>query len=93
MTTTINFKEWLNEQHIRLAYEYRLALNREIMHVKRIYNIITPDVRILLMQSLKEIQHPTMQHWGGERSGTMEIYNKSVKPDFESMLKEAIETI
>jgi hypothetical protein len=93
MTTTIDFKDWLNEQHIRLAYEYRLSLSREIMHVKRIYNVITPDVRIFLIQSLKEIQHPTMQHWGGERTGTMEIYNKAVKPDFNSMLKEAIERI
>lgn len=86
------FLIWLDEQNTRCAYEYRLALWREISHVKRIFNVITPDVREMLLKGLKEIQQPSVGKYPGN-DASMDLYKSAPKVDFENILNEAIKTI
>jgi hypothetical protein len=93
MTTTIDFKDWLNEEYYRIATEYRAALALEVWYTKRIYSVIDGDVKQMLAKSLRSIPVPVLRKWDGERDGTMAIFNVTKKPDFEAILKEAIESI
>ena len=73
---------------------YRMALYMEIEHTKKIYGDALPeDVKAHLSASLSDIKVPEMQRWTGDRTGTMEIFNNTRKPNFAAILQEAKNTI
>jgi hypothetical protein len=77
-----------------MADGYRMALYMEIEHTKKIYgNHLSVDVEVQLSNSLNEIKVPEMERWTGERSGTMEIFNSTRKPNYAAILQEAKNTI
>lgn len=88
----MTFTTWLKDENHRIATEYRIALDREITHTKRIFNIITPDVREMLLKGLKEIKPPTLPKYTGS-DGNMADYNKVPEVNFEKILEEIIKTI
>ena len=89
-----NFSEWLINQYQLQADGYRMALHMEIEHCYKIYgNPLPEDVVKNLKSSLKDIKVPEMQRWAGDRTGTMEIFNKTRKPNFSTILNEAIKSI
>lgn len=90
MTT---FKEWLTDCHYNMAHEYRIALEREIWHTKRIFPEITKDVRHLLLQSLKEIETPKYPRYDGNASKEEQtkIFNQLPRPNYVKIMREVIE--
>lgn len=89
-----NFSEWLTNQYQLQADKYRMALHMEIAHCYKIYGKPLPeDVRVQLCTALKDIKVPEMQRWTGDRTGTMEIFNNKRKPNFSTILQDAIITI
>jgi hypothetical protein len=89
-----NFSEWLINQYQLQADGYRMALHMEIAHCQKIYgNPLPEDVVKNLKSSLHDIKVPEMQRWTGDRTGTMEIFNKTRKPNFSTILQDAIITI
>ena len=89
-----NFKDWLTNQYQLQADGYRMALFMEIEHCYKIYGKPLPeDVRVQLCTALKDIKVPEMQRWTGNRTGTMEIFNNTRKPNFSTILNEAIKSI
>ena len=44
----MTFLEWLDDEHHRVATEYRIELYKEIQHCKRIFGKITPDAKDML---------------------------------------------
>lgn len=87
-----DFKQWLVQTYHEQAHQYRVALEREVWHVKRIYPTITHDVRKLLLQSLKEIQVPTLPEYTGKDSN-LNIYNATPKPNFILIMREVVAQI
>jgi hypothetical protein len=89
-----NFTEWLTSQYQRMADGYRMALYMEIEHAIKIWgNPLPEDVKVYLIASLSDIKVPEMERWTGERSGTMEIFNNTRKPNYAAILQEAKNTI
>jgi hypothetical protein len=85
MQNTINLTDLYHNQ----AHEYRVALEREVWHVRRIYPTITDDVRKVLIQSLKEISIPaidTSKYDAGELMRTP-------KPNFHLIMREVVNNI
>ena len=68
MTTTVkDFRTWLIEQYHEQATAYRVALEREVAHTKRIFGEpLRPDVRKVLLQSLREIEFPSLPKYPGD---------------------------
>jgi hypothetical protein len=89
-----NFTEWLTSQYERMCDGYRMALYMEIEHTKKIYGDQLPDdVKAHLSAALSDIKVPEMDRWTGERTGTMEIFNSTRKPNYAAILQEAKNTI
>jgi hypothetical protein len=89
-----NFTEWLTSQYERMCDGYRMALHMEIEHTKKIYGDPLPDdVKAHLTASLSDIKVPEMERWTGERTGTMEIFNNTRKPNYAAILQEAKQSI
>lgn len=89
-----NFTEWLTNQYQRMADGYRMALYMEIEHSKKIYGDPLPeDIKAHLSAVLNDIKVPEMQRWTGDRTGTMEIFNNTRKPNYSAILQEAIQSI
>ena len=90
----MTFTEWITAQYEYQVASYRMALGLEIWHTQRIYgNTLPNDVRPVLTESLRSIKPPEMDKYCGDRSGTMEIYNKLHKPNFDAILCEVMESI
>lgn len=90
----MNFTQWITEQYQRIADSYRTSLYMEVEHTKLIYGRNLPDdVRIMLHKALHEIKPPVMDKWLGDRTGTMEIYNKLQKPNYAAILQEVLDTL
>ena len=89
-----NFTEWLTSQYERMCDGYRMSLYMEIEHSIKIWgNPLPEDVKVFLTASLSDIKVPEMERWTGERSGTMEIFNNTRKPNYAAILQEAKNTI
>ena len=79
----------LTDLYHNQAHEYRVALEREFWHVKRIYPTITDDVRKVLIQSLKEISIPTIDT---SKYDAMEVM-RTPKPNFHLIMREVVNNI
>lgn len=94
--TNKDFRTWLTEQYHEQAHSYRVALEREVEHTRRIFGGTIPaDARRLLLQSLKEIPVPKLHKYpykDNEQNLTV-IYNKVPKPNFHLILREVVEKI
>lgn len=89
-----NFTEWLISQYQRMADGYRMALYMEIEHTKKIYGDPLPeDVKLHLSAALHDIKVPEMERWTGDRTGTMEIFNSTRKPNYAAILQEVKQSI
>ena len=89
-----NFTKWLTSQYQRMADGYRMALYMEIEHTIKIYGHPLPeDVKAHLSAALSDIKVPEMERWTGDRTGTMEIFNNTRKPNFAAILQEAKQSI
>lgn len=80
----------LTELYHNQAHEYRVALEREIWHVRRIFGEpLREDVRRVLLQSLKEIQIPTID--------TSKYDSKTLltvpKPNFHLIMRTVVANI
>ena len=80
----------LTDQYHEQATAYRVALEREIQHTKRIFvEPLRDDVRRVLLQSLKEIQIPTID--------TSKYDSKTLltvpKPNFILILRNVVNQI
>jgi len=90
----MTFTDWLISEYHRIADNYRMYLYLEIKHTKKIYGEELPeDVKIYIKSALKDIKPPEMKRWTGDRTGTMEIYNRTHKPNYAAILNEALQTI
>ena len=85
MQSTISLTDLYHNQ----AHEYRVALEREIWHVRRIYPTITDDVRKLLIQSLKEISIPTIDTSKYDAGEVM----RTPKPNWQLIRRTVMESI
>ena len=88
----MTFLEWLDDEHHRVATEYRIELYKEIQHCKRIFGKITPDAKEMLIKALREIPHPAMEKYKGN-DATMQLYKSAPKVDFLAIFNEAVDTI
>ena len=79
----------LTDLYHNQAHEYRVALEREIWHVRRIYPTITDDVRKLLIQSLKEISIPTIDTSKYDAGEVM----RTPKPNWQLIRRTVMESI
>ena len=79
----------LTDLYHNQAHEYRVALEREIWHVRRIYPTITDDVRKLLIQSLREIPIPNIDTSQYKATELLSIS----KPNFHLIMREVVNNI
>lgn len=92
----MDFKTWLTEQYHEQAHSYRVALEREVEHTKRIFGGAIPtDARRLLLQSLKEIPVPKLPKWpyGENGENFMSIFKSITPPNFHRIRREVAEQI
>ena len=91
----MDFRSWLTEQYHEQATAYRVALEREVWHVKRIYGTITPEVRRVLLQSLKEIDFPSLPKYPGDSSkeNCLLIFKTTPPPNKHLIMREVVEQI
>ena len=85
MQSTISLTDLYHSQ----VHEYRVALEREIWHVRRIYPTITDDVRKVLIQSLKEISIPTIDTSKYDAGEVM----RTPKPNWQLIRRTVMESI
>lgn len=97
MTTTTNdFRTWLTEQYHEQATAYRVALEREVAHTKRIFGEpLRPDVRRVLLQSLREIEFPSLPKYPGDSSkeNCLLIFKTTPAPNKHLIMREVVEQI
>lgn len=91
----MTYKQWLVDQHYRMATDYRIALDREISAVKRILPTLDDTGRSMLVQALKEIPLPAYDEYTGSetREEKQFIYHNTTKPNYARILAEAVEKI
>ncbi len=93
MTPTTQALEWIVDSHLEVARLYRLAIEREIQHVIRIYgNNLRDDVRRALKASVRDIavpQYPTPD----DRETVSLVWHKVPKVNFERIRQEYLEQI
>lgn len=80
----------LTDLYHNQAHEYRVALEREIWHTKRVFGEPLPDnVRRVLLQSLKEIHVPTINTSGYDARELLTV----PKPNFILILRDVVNQI
>jgi hypothetical protein len=80
----------LTDLYHNQAHEYRVALEREIWHVKRIFGEpLRDDVRSVLLNALKDIQIPTIDT---SKYDVMEVM-RTPKPNWLLIRRTVIESI
>ena len=92
----MDFRTWLTEQYHEQAHSYRVALEREVEHTRRIFGGTIPaDARRLLLQSLKEIPVPKLHKYPykDNEQNFMSIFKQVHKPNFHLILREVVEKI
>lgn len=95
-TTDKNFQTWLTDQYHEQATAYRVALEREVAHTKRIFGEpLRPDVRRVLLQSLKEIEFPSLPKYPGDstKENCLLIFKTTPAPNRHLILREVVESI
>ena len=86
MQNTISLTDLYHNQ----AHEYRVALEREIWHVKRIFGEpLRDDVRRVLLSALKEIEIPTIDTSKYDARELM----VTPKPNFHLIMREVVNNI
>jgi hypothetical protein len=86
MQNTINLTDLYHNQ----AHEYRVALEREVQHTYRIFGQpLRDDVRRVLLQSLKEIQIPTIDTSKYDAGELLTV----PKPNFHLIMREVVNNI
>ena len=92
----MDFRTWLTEQYHEQAHQYRVALEREVQHTKRIFGGKLPhDARKVLLQSLKEIQRPTLPKYpyGNDKENYLKIFKAVTPVNFHLIMREVVENI
>lgn len=86
-----HFLAWLEDEHYRVAHEYRVALIKEIVGAKKVCADISKDLAII-MAALKEIKVPPYNNFEGtlEKAKQLKFYNQMSKPDFTQIFHETI---
>jgi hypothetical protein len=85
--------EWVLNAHLDVAREYRLNIEKEIWHVRRIYGgQLREDVIRALKQSIKEIEIPAYPT-PTDRETVASVWNKCPKPNFMKIRAEYLEMI
>lgn len=80
----------LTDLYHNQAHEYRVALEREIQHTKRIFGEpLREDVRRVLLQSLKKITIPTIDTSGYDSKELL----TTPKPNFIFIMRETVANI
>ena len=86
MQSTISLTDLYHNQ----AHEYRVALEREIWHVRRIFGEpLREDVRRVLLSALKEILIPTIDTSKYDAGEVM----RTPKPNFILILRSVVSQI
>jgi len=86
MQNTISLTDLYHNQ----AHEYRVALEREIQHTKRIFGEpLREDVRRVLLSALKEIEIPTIDTSKYDVGEVM----RTPKPNFHLIMREVVNNI
>jgi len=84
---------WLVDTNLELALQYRCSIEREIWHVKRIYNNkLSEEVKRLLKTSINEIEPPTYPR-PPCRESVASIFHKVPKINFLLIRAEYLDTI
>ena len=80
----------LTDLYHNQAHEYRVALEREVQHTKRIFGEpLADNVRRVLLTSLKEIQIPTINTSGYDAKELL----TTPKPNFLLIRRMVMESI
>ena len=91
-----DFRTWLTEQYHEQAHSYRVALEREVQHTKRIFGGKLPhDVRKVLLTSLREIPKPTLPKYpyGNDKENYLKIFKAVTPVNFHLIMREVVEQI
>ena len=80
----------LTDLYHNQSHEYRVALEREIWHVRRIFGEpLREDVRRVLLSALKEILIPTIDTSKYDAGEVM----RTPKPNFHLIMREVVNNI
>ena len=86
----LNNMQTLTDLYHNQAHEYRVALEREVQHTKRIFGEpLADNVRRVLLTSLKEIQIPTINTSGYDAKELL----TTPKPNFILIMREVVNNI
>lgn len=92
----MDFRTWLIDQYHEQATAYRIALEREIQHTKRIFGTpLRDDVRKVLIKSLKEIEFPALPKYPGNsnKENCLLIFKTTPPPNRHLIMREVVEQI
>ncbi len=93
MTPTTQALEWIVNAHLEVARLYRLAIEREIQAVLRIFNgTLLDDTKTVLKQSIKEIAVPTYPTYDGQEN-ISGLWDKAPKPNFVKIRLEYLSLV
>jgi len=91
--TTTDALTWVLDAHLEVTRLYRVAIEREIWHTRRIYSgTLRDDVRRALKASIKDIKIPDYPK-PDNRELVALVYNKVPKPNFEKIRQEYLDEI
>ena len=80
----------LTDLYHNQAHEYRVALERDVQHTKRIFGKpLRDDVRRVLLTSLREIPIPNIDT---SKYDAMEVM-RTPKPNFHLIMREVVNNI
>lgn len=80
----------LTDLYHNQSHEYRVALEREVAHVRRIFGEpLREDVRRVLLSALKEISIPAIDTSGYDAGEVM----RTPKPNFHLIMREVVNNI